>query len=122
MEMSPQEIHQKLMALGVSDLDAGLVVNCVTKKSAFTWLNTDQISKEQVASVNEFLASNETEVKVEVSEVPYQSKFIWDVKVARKSIQLESSPVAQVQQEISPERAKKLGPEGRFKSLSELGL
>jgi hypothetical protein len=121
MEMSPQEIHQKLMGMGVSDLDAGLVVNCVTRKSAYTWLNTDPISKEQVANVNDFLTANEMEVKIEVSEVPYQSKFIWDVKVARKSIQLESNPV-QTQQEISPERAKKLGPEGRFKSLSELGL
>jgi hypothetical protein len=122
MEMSPQEIHQKLMALGVSDLDAGLVVNCISKKSAYTWLNTDPISKEQVQNINDFITSNEMEVKVEVSEVPYQGKFIWDIKVARKSIQIETPPAAQAQQEMSPERAKKLGPEGRFKSLSELGL
>lgn len=116
MDMTPEQIHKKLMEMGVSDLDAGLVVNCITRKSAYTWLNTDPINREQIGNVNEFLATNNTGLKIELSEVANQGKYIWDVKLTSKPPPpVDAPPPSEAQQ-------KKLGPEGRFRSLSELGL
>ncbi len=129
MEMTPTQIHEKLQEFGVSKLDAELVVNCINKKSSFTWLNTDPITQDQINVVNDFIAQNDMGVKVILSEVPYQSKFIWDVKItAPKPAQAPASPQSQAPapasgQSPAPDLNKKnLGPEGRFKSLSELGL
>ncbi|MFH1470406.1 MAG: hypothetical protein ABIF01_01540, partial [Candidatus Micrarchaeota archaeon] len=94
MEMTPVEIHEKLLGMGVSKLDAELVVNCINKKSAYTWLNTDPITQEQVQQVNDFIAENDMGVKILLSEVPYQNKFIWDVKITvSKQESLNQSPV-----------------------------
>ena len=84
MEMTPKQIHEKLIEMGVSNLDAELVVNCINRKSAYTWLNTDPITREQVRKVNEFIMQNSMGVRIELSEVPYQGKYIWDVKVERR--------------------------------------
>jgi hypothetical protein len=116
MDMIPEQLHKKLMEMGVSDLDAGLVVNCVMRKSAYTWLNTDPINGEQIGKVNEFLAENNAGLKILLSEVANQGKYIWDVKLVNKPAPPVDAP------EPSEAQQKKLGPEGRFKSLSELGL
>ncbi len=110
MDMTPVEIHKKLMDMGVSDLDAGLVVNCINSKSTYTWMNTDRVTQEQIKQVNGFLAQKGMRVKVELSEVSYQGKFIWEVKVEGK------------EQEVQETVRKESGPVGRFKSLSEMGL
>lgn len=115
MDMAPVEIHKKLMEMGVSDLDAGLVVNCINNKSSYTWMNTDPITKEQIGVVNAFLSDNGMGILVELSEVSYQGKFIWDVKVQRP-LELRT------EQAEAPAANNRYGPVGRFKTLSELGL
>jgi hypothetical protein len=122
MEMSPTDIHKKLMEFGVSDLDAGLVVNCVQKMSSYTWLNTDPISKEQINNVNEYFAQNDIKIKIEMSEVPHQGKYIWDVKLVKPPVQQTPSEDLRHQPNAEHPKQRNLGPEGRFRSLSELGL
>ncbi len=118
MEMTPEQIHGKLLEMGVSKLDAELVVNCINRKSSYTWLNTDPITQDQICIVNDFIAKNDMGVKVILSEVPYQNKFIWDVKITCPKPVAQSEP----SQALAPETAKQYGPEGRFRSISELGL
>ncbi|MFH1447681.1 MAG: hypothetical protein ABIG39_02355 [Candidatus Micrarchaeota archaeon] len=123
MDMTPVEVHKKLIELGVSDLDAGLVVNCIDKRSTYTWMNTDHITQGHIRTVNDFLLKNDVGIRVELCEVPYRGKYIWEVKAESKPQQEERREC--VDNDEAPhkdEASKDKAPHGRFKTLSELGL
>ena len=51
-KLTPKEVHDSLMSMGVSDLDAGLVADCLHVGKSTTWMNNEQVP----GNINEKLA------------------------------------------------------------------
>ena len=78
-KLTPKEIHDSLMSMGVSDLDAGLVADCLHVGKSTTWMNNEPVS----GNINERLASflKENGYGFEITVTPVRmGKYIWDVK------------------------------------------
>ncbi len=76
---TPKEVHDKVMAFGVSDLDAGLVTDCLHVGKSTTWMNNDPVAD----NINEKLAAfiQEHGYGFEITVTPVRmGKYIWDVK------------------------------------------
>ena len=63
-KLTAKEVHDQVMAMGVSDLDAGLVADCINEKLA------------------SFIKENGYGFEITVSPVR-MDKYIWDVKKRR---------------------------------------
>ncbi len=74
------DLHKKLIGLGVSDLDAKILLDCIVAKKSCSWVNIDEISESVVASLNKFMQENNHPLVVKVDPVPTRSKYIWEVK------------------------------------------
>jgi len=76
---TPKEVHERIMAFGASDLDAGLVADCLHVGKSTTWMNNDPVSD----NINEQLAIflKEHGYGFEITVTPARfGKYIWDVK------------------------------------------
>ena len=80
MQLDKFDIHKKLVALGVSDLDAKIVLDCIIAQKSCSWVNIDEISENTVAVLNKFMVDNNHPLTVKVDPVPTRSKYIWEVK------------------------------------------
>ncbi len=79
-KMDKFDLHKKLIALGVSDLDAKIVLDCIIAKKSCSWVNTDEVSETVIANLNKFMVENNHPLVVKVEPVPMRSKYIWEVK------------------------------------------
>ena len=76
---TPKQVHDAVMSFGVSDLDAGLVADCLHVGKSTTWMNNDPVSD----SINERLAIflKQHGYGFEITVTPVRmGKYIWDVK------------------------------------------
>lgn len=76
---TPREVHDRIMGFGASDLDAGLVADCLHVGKSTTWMNNDPVAD----NINEQLAGflKEHGYGFEITVTPVRlGKFIWDVK------------------------------------------
>ena len=78
-KLTPREVHDSLMSMGVSDLDAGLVADCLHVGKSTTWMNNDEVSGDINAKLSAFLRQNGYGFEVIVTPVK-MGKYIWDVK------------------------------------------
>ena len=81
-KLTAKEVHDQVMAMGVSDLDAGLVADCINVGKSTTWMNNDPVAdciNEKLAS---FIKENGYGFEITVSPVR-MDKYIWDVKKRR---------------------------------------
>ncbi len=78
-KMTPKQVHDKLMSFGVSDLDAGLVADCLNVGKSTTWMNNDPVSQEAPEKIAAFLKEQGFGFEITISPVK-MDKFIWDVK------------------------------------------
>ncbi len=76
-------IHSQLVSLGVSDLDAKILLDCIISKKSCSWVNIDEVSEGVVAGLNKFMVDNNHPLVVKVEPVPMRSKYIWEVKAKR---------------------------------------
>ncbi|MFA4983364.1 MAG: hypothetical protein WC588_04060 [Candidatus Micrarchaeia archaeon] len=81
-KLTPKEVHDKVMSMGVSDLDAGLVADCLNVGKSTSWMNNDMVSDDINGKMKAFLAENGFGFEVTVTPVRCD-KFIWDVKKRR---------------------------------------
>jgi hypothetical protein len=81
-KLSPKEVHARVMAMGVSDLDAGLVADCLHVGKSTSWMNNDLVSDGINEKMRAFLSENGYGFEVTVTPVR-MDKFIWDVKKRR---------------------------------------
>jgi len=73
-------VYTKLMALGVSDLDAKILLDSIIAKKSCSWMNGDAISESTVAALNKFMIENSHPLVIKVDLVPTRGKYIWEVK------------------------------------------
>ena len=76
---TPLEIHDKLMSFGVSDLDAGLVADCLNVGKSTTWMNNEEVPGNINELIGGFIAQNGYKFRVTVTPAR-MGKYIWDVK------------------------------------------
>lgn len=77
------DLHSKLLALGISDLDAKIVLDCIITKKSCSWMNADFVDDSIINALNKFITENNYSLHVKVDPVPSRGKFIWDVKALR---------------------------------------
>jgi hypothetical protein len=78
-KLTPKEVHGRVMAMGVSDLDAGLVADCLNVGKSTSWMNNDNVDDGINEKLRAFLTENGYGFEITVTPVR-MDKFIWDVK------------------------------------------
>ncbi len=78
-KLTPKEVHDKVMSMGVSDLDAGLVADCLNVGKSTSWMNNDPVSDNINDKMKAFIAENGYGFEITVTPVRCD-KYIWDVK------------------------------------------
>ncbi len=81
-KLTPKEVHDKVMSMGVSDLDAGLVADCLNVGKSTSWMNNDPVAEGINEKIKAFIAENGYGFEITVTPVK-MDKFIWDVKKRR---------------------------------------
>lgn len=81
-KLTAKEVHDKVMGMGVSDLDAGLVADCINVGKSTTWMNNDPVAENINERLASFIQDNGYGFEITVSPVRL-GKFIWDVKKKR---------------------------------------
>ena len=81
-KLAAREIHDKIMAMGVSDLDAGLVADCLNVGKSTSWMNNDPVSDSINDKLRAFLLEHGYAFEISVTPVR-TDRFIWDVKKRR---------------------------------------
>jgi hypothetical protein len=81
-KLTPKEVHDRVMAMGVSDLDAGLVADCLNVGKSTSWMNNDMVGEGINDKLRAFLSEHGYGFEVTVTPVR-MDKFIWDVKKRR---------------------------------------
>lgn len=81
-KLSSKEVHDRIMAMGVSDLDAGLVADCLNVGKSTSWMNNDPVSDNINDKLRAFISEHGYGFEITVSPVR-MDKFIWDVKKRR---------------------------------------
>jgi len=76
---TPREEHDKVMAYGVSDLDAGLIADCLNVGKSTTWMNNDPVADDINPKLAGFLKEHGYGFEITVTPVR-MGKYIWDVK------------------------------------------
>jgi len=76
---TPKEVHATMMSFGVSDLDAGLVADCLHVGKSTTWMNNDPVADNINDKVDAFLKEHGYGFEITVTPVR-MGKYIWDVK------------------------------------------
>jgi hypothetical protein len=81
-KLTPKEVHDRVMAMGASDLDAGLVADCLNVGKSTSWMNNDMVDEGINEKLRAFLSENGYGFEITVTPVR-MDKFIWDVKKRR---------------------------------------
>ena len=76
---TPREVHDRVMSYGVSDLDAGLIADCLHVGKSTTWMNNDPVSDDINQKLSGFLKEHGFGFEITVTPVR-MGKYIWDVK------------------------------------------
>ena len=77
--LTPKEVHDALVSMGVSDLDAGLVADCLHVGKSTTWMNNDEVADNINEKLAGFVAQNGYAFEIIVTPAR-MGKYIWDVK------------------------------------------
>lgn len=78
-KLTPKEVHDKIMSFGASDLDAGLVADCLNVGKSTSWMNNEQAADNINEKLAAFLKENGYAFEIIVTPVKI-GKYIWDVK------------------------------------------
>ena len=81
-KLSAREVHDTIMSMGVSDLDAGLVADCLNVGKSTSWMNNDPVADNINDKLRAFIAESGYGFEITVTPVRCD-KFIWDVKKKR---------------------------------------
>ncbi|MCX8174748.1 MAG: hypothetical protein N3E51_00890 [Candidatus Micrarchaeota archaeon] len=78
-KLTPKQVHDTLMSFGVSDLDAGLVADCLNVGKSTTWMNSDPVASDAPEKIAAFLKQHGYGFEITITPVK-MGKYIWDVK------------------------------------------
>ncbi len=78
---SEEEMMSSLTAIGITEHDAMVIVDCIVTRKSCSWVNNDPVDDKLLKDLNDLIARHGYRIKVNVQPVPTRSKFIWEVKV-----------------------------------------
>lgn len=78
-KLKGSQVIAALRESGISELDAGLIADCVNMHKACTWQNDEEPKGDAVSGANKFLSENKLGIVVEMSPARF-GKFIWETK------------------------------------------
>ncbi|MEM4634078.1 MAG: hypothetical protein QW275_02895 [Candidatus Anstonellaceae archaeon] len=78
-KLTPLQVRDKIMSYGVSDLDAGLIADCINVGKSTTWMNNDPVAEDINQKLAEFLKEHGFGFEITVTPVK-MDKYIWDVR------------------------------------------
>ncbi|MBS3069849.1 hypothetical protein J4441_05785 [Candidatus Micrarchaeota archaeon] len=78
IQMTEKQAHDELVKIGIPELDAGLITDCLNVGKFCSWLNTDTVTPEAVAGANALIASKNLAAEVKVTRARFD-KLIWEV-------------------------------------------
>lgn len=81
-KLSGTQVHQHLRGLGISELDASLISDCINVHKSCSWQNNDEVTDTAVASARKFILDNRLGVDVKMSPARF-GKFIWEVSLVK---------------------------------------
>jgi len=76
--MSKQEHMKYLMEMGISDVDADTVYDCIATKEVCTWTSVDEVPADTEQKVNEYIRPYNLQVRI--IPVGISGRYIWEVK------------------------------------------
>jgi hypothetical protein len=79
--MSKQEHMDYLMGIGISDVDADTVYDCIATREVCTWTSVDEVPGDTEEKVNSYLKPFELVLKI--IPVGAGGRHIWEVKKTR---------------------------------------
>jgi len=82
-QLNPNELNERFVSMGISKLDASLLVNCIMHRKSYSWLNNDPIPHELTARVNSLLRERGLGASVEITDAGSRGK-IWEVNFQRE--------------------------------------
>ncbi len=74
------EIRDKLREIGLSEVDAEALADCIVTKKSCSWVNTDEVNNAVLQRLGEYLKEKGHKLRVSVESVSTRNKYIWDVK------------------------------------------
>ena len=80
---SEKQIHDELVKLGIPELDAGLITDCLNVGKYCSWLNTEEVKPEAIAGSNALIAGLKMPSEVKVTQARFD-KLIWEVAKKRQ--------------------------------------
>ncbi len=81
-KLKGSDVMSNLRSIGLSQLDAELVTDCVNVQKACMWQNTDEVTDAQISAAKEFLVKNRLGINVEVTNARF-GKYIWETTLVR---------------------------------------
>ncbi|MCX8197634.1 MAG: hypothetical protein N3F07_00345 [Candidatus Micrarchaeota archaeon] len=82
--LTPKQVYDRLVSYGVSDLDAGLVADCINVGKSTTWMNNDPVAEDINQKLAQFLKEHRLGFEITVTPVK-MGKYIWDVKKRKQA-------------------------------------
>jgi hypothetical protein len=82
VKLTPKEVHDRIMTFGVSDLDAGLIADCLNVGKSTSWVNNDPVDDKANERILAFLSEHGYTFEIMATPVR-MGKYIWDVKRRR---------------------------------------
>lgn len=77
-KLTPKQVHDTVMSMGVSDLDAGLIADCLNVGKSTSWMNNEDVPSDINQKLSAFLKGNG--YGFEITVTPARGRYIWDVK------------------------------------------
>ncbi|MCX8205673.1 MAG: hypothetical protein N3H30_00385 [Candidatus Micrarchaeota archaeon] len=81
--MAKEEYMALLMGMGMSDVDADTVYDCILTKEVCTWTSCDPIPDDLETKLNEYLGPHG--LRVSITPITTRGQYIWEVKKIKQN-------------------------------------
>ncbi|GEM_PF-1743536 len=81
--MAKMEYMELLMGMGISDVDADTVYDCIVTKEGCTWTSCDLIPEDTENRLNDYLRQHDLAVKI--TPISTRGQFIWTVEKIKRN-------------------------------------
>lgn len=82
-QIDGHKVLADILAFGISDVDAKVILDSIIYKTSTSWVNNDSIDDARLAALNKYITDNNFGLYVAITSVPTRNKFVWDVKVRK---------------------------------------
>ncbi|NYZ76807.1 hypothetical protein H0O02_00660 [Candidatus Micrarchaeota archaeon] len=82
--MELEAVYRDLLGIGLAQHDAALLADCIAKSKSCSWINNDNIGKENVRGLVNYIKNNNIPIELAIRHLETRDKFLWEVKAIEK--------------------------------------